>query len=101
MSHDDILKIIAKSEKNLMFKVTNPTKFIENYYTYSSHLDKIKTFDFTNYQNYLTFECDEIYLPFSRLRDDEIDSDDSNSPNELFANAVDFKEGMVILKNEK
>lgn len=99
MNQDSILEIIKKSEKSLALKITNPSKFLQNYSIYMDNLNKIKQFDFTKYKNYLAFNSDDLFIPFSRLRDDNECS--CSNQTELFKNAVKFKDGMVILKNEK
>lgn len=102
MTREKILDIIHQKENNLYFHFDDDEQnlFIERFDIYIDKINIIKNFNFEKYSNYLYESFDELLeIPFDRLRDDIAINYDE--PHKLFKNAIDFKEGYVVVKNEK
>lgn len=102
MTRDEILNSIHHKENNLYFHFDKGEQelFIKRFESNIHKLNMIKNFDFNKYQKYLGPSFDELLeISFDRLRDDEIVH--HNNPHSLFVNSVEFKEGYVVIKNEK
>lgn len=102
MTREEILNNIHHKENNLYFHFDEDEQnlFVDRFDIYIAKMNMIKNFDFSKYTDYLHESFDEsLEIPFDRLRDDVVVN--YEEPHKLFKNAIDFKEGYVIVKNEK
>lgn len=92
----------CKMQEELNFAITEDEAnfFNKNLPNYLENIERIKNFDFSKYEKYLHLSFDEKQTTsFSSLRSDEPVV--LETTNHLFENAIEFKEGYVVLKNEK